>query len=49
MPEGFEKKINTQELADLIAFLQASRQPDSASEPPRLDIGTLLGLIEPDD
>ena len=45
MPEGFEKKIKPQEMADLIAFLQQSRQ--HMREP--LHIGTLPGLVEPDD
>ncbi len=45
MPDGFEKKINKQEMADLIAFLQGTRAP--TGEPP-LPIGTLPGLVEPD-
>lgn len=45
MPEGFEKKINLQEMADLIAFLQSFR-PSGMTEAP-LDIGTLPGLVEP--
>ena len=55
MPEGLEKTITKQEMADLIAFLRASHRgnddsdaPD-ASRSPRLDIGTLPGLIEPDE
>ncbi len=54
MPEGFEKTISPPEMADLIAFLRAShRGGDGAeiSDPGRstpLDIGTLPGLIEPD-
>jgi putative heme-binding domain-containing protein len=54
MPEGLEKAISQREMADLIAFLRAShrgREPDETtarqSEP--LDIGTLPGLIEPDN
>jgi putative membrane-bound dehydrogenase-like protein len=55
MPEGLEKTISKQEMADLIAFLRASHQGDADDEarehaqPPRLEIGTLPGLIEPDD
>ena len=54
MPEGFEKTISKPEMADLIAFLRASHRGDSAgadvedrSRP--LDIGTLPGLIEPEE
>ncbi len=47
MPEGFELKIRPQEMADLIAFLQASRVPTSRDEPP-LDIGTEPGITEPE-
>ncbi|MBX3437189.1 MAG: CehA/McbA family metallohydrolase [Planctomycetaceae bacterium] len=44
MPEGLEKKISVEEMADPIAFLQATQAPgDTASLP----IGTLPGLIEP--
>jgi hypothetical protein len=46
MPEGFEARIPAQEMADLIAFLQAAQPASPASGPP-LDIGTLPGLIEP--
>ena len=55
MPDGFEKRISKPEMADLIAFLCAAhRGGDSsdglAEDPSRpLDIGTLPGLIEPDD
>ena len=55
MPEGFEKRISKPEMADLIAFVcGAHRDGDSASrlDPDRsrpLDIGTLPGLIEPDE
>ncbi len=49
MPEGFEKKLTQQEMADLIAFLSASRNASaSATTPARLDIGTHPGLAEPD-
>jgi putative heme-binding domain-containing protein len=55
MPEGFEKKISRPEMADLIAFIcGAHRGGDSRdglteddSRP--LEIGTLPGLIEPDE
>jgi putative heme-binding domain-containing protein len=46
MPEGIEKKIAPQEMADLIAYIAAAQ----AAEPgtgPRLDIGTEPGLVEP--
>jgi putative heme-binding domain-containing protein len=46
MPEGFEKKINQQEMADLIAFLQATASDAPQGEP--LHIGTEPGLIEPE-
>ena len=55
MPEGFEKRISKPEMADLIAFLRAAHRggdnsdglPQDDSRP--LDIGTLPGLIEPDE
>jgi putative heme-binding domain-containing protein len=53
MPEGFEKTVSRQDMADLIAFLRASHRggdgadPKNADDKP-LDIGTLPGLIEPD-
>jgi putative heme-binding domain-containing protein len=46
MPEGFEKKLSKQDMADLIAYLQtvqATAAPDSQP----LDIGTRPGLVEP--
>ncbi len=55
MPEGFEKRISKPEMADLIAYLCAShRGGDSRDDPGQdvrrpLDIGTLPGLIEPDE
>jgi putative heme-binding domain-containing protein len=55
MPEGFEKTISKPEMADLVAFLRAAHRGgdgDETSEFDRsrpLDIGTLPGLIEPDD
>jgi putative heme-binding domain-containing protein len=55
MPEGFEKTISQPEMADLIAFLRTSHRggdggeiSDSGRSTP-LDIGTLPGLIEPDE
>jgi putative heme-binding domain-containing protein len=45
MPEGFEKEIDQQGMADLIAFLQATTGSTPQSEP--LPIGTEPGLIEP--
>jgi putative heme-binding domain-containing protein len=54
MPEGLEKTISKPEMADLIAFLQGAHRggDQEAGAGPRsrpLDIGTLPGLIEPDD
>ena len=55
MPEGFEKTIARPEMADLIAFLRASHRggegegPDAGDRSRPLDIGTLPGLIEPED
>jgi putative membrane-bound dehydrogenase-like protein len=54
MPEGLEKTISKPEMADLVAFLRVSHRDGESDEPstsqPRsLDIGTLPGLIEPDD
>jgi putative heme-binding domain-containing protein len=51
MPEGFEKRISMSEMADLIAFVCGShRDGDTESGLSRpLDIGTLPGLIEPDE
>ncbi len=47
MPEGFEKLIDKQEMADLMAFLgDVQKQPASGRAP--LDIGTKPGLVEPD-
>ena len=55
MPEGLEKTISKPEMADLVAFLRAAHRSgegegadaDDRSRP--LDIGTLPGLIEPDE
>ncbi len=47
MPEGFEKKITKQEMAVLISFLQSAKPYQSA--PKSLHIGTLPGLIEPEN
>ena len=55
MPEGFEKTISKPEMADLLAFLRAAHRGgdgEQKSDPDRsrpLDIGTLPGLIEPDE
>ncbi len=55
MPEGFEKTITKPEMADLIAFLRArtaaatGEGPDADDRSRPLDIGTLPGLIEPDE
>jgi putative heme-binding domain-containing protein len=47
MPEGFEKKIPPAEMADLLAYLEASRLA-APTRGPRLDVGTEPGLVEPD-
>ncbi len=55
MPDGFEKRISRAEMADLVAFLCGTHRggdsgdgtADRDSRP--LDVGTLPGLIEPDD
>ena len=55
MPEGMEKRISKPEMADLIAFLRAAHRGGDTGDhvPPEdsrpLDIGTLPGLIEPDE
>ena len=54
MPEGLEKTITKQDMADLIAFLRGAHRGDAGEEAepgtaPKLDIGTLPGLIEPDE
>jgi hypothetical protein len=57
MPEGFEKTISKPEMADLIAFLRAAHRGGEGEGPDAndydrsrpLDIGTLPGLIEPDE
>ena len=48
MPDGFEQKINVQQMADLLAYLQAAHSGQAADEPP-LDIGTIPGLVEPNE
>ena len=55
MPEGFEKTITKPEMADLIAFLRAAHRggegpgADAEDRSRPLDIGTLPGLIEPEE
>jgi putative heme-binding domain-containing protein len=46
MPEGFEKTIDRQQMADLLAFLQSAQVTTPAADRP-LDIGTEPGLVEP--
>jgi putative heme-binding domain-containing protein len=46
MPEGFEQKINIQQMADLLAFLKSQSQTPTVAAN-TLPIGTLPGLIEP--
>ena len=54
MPEGFERTISRPKMADLVAFLCAAHRSEDAenAETARqsrpLDIGTLPGLVEPD-
>ncbi len=50
MPEGLEKKIDHQEMADLLAYLRdALPEPAVAEGPERTrDFGTLPGLVEPE-
>ncbi len=47
MPEGFEREIKRQDMADLIAYLTASRRerPEAGTG---LEIGTLPGPVEPE-
>src|SRR5207247_7725254 len=49
MPEGLEKNIGKQEMADLIAFLvEAAAKAGPGTSPNReRDFGTLPGLVEP--
>lgn len=47
MPEGLEKKLTQQDMADLIAWLQSAQKQKPTGDQP-LHIGTLPGLIEPD-
>jgi putative heme-binding domain-containing protein len=54
MPEGLEKTISKPEMADLVSFLRASHrggdeEAPGARQSQSLDIGTLPGLIEPDN
>ena len=48
MPDGLEKQIPKQEMADLIAWLQSTQKTFPSKDQP-LHIGTLPGLIEPED
>jgi len=48
MPEGFEKKLTKQDMADLFAWLQSTQKKKPTGDQP-LDIGTLPGLIEPEE
>jgi len=45
MPDGLENKISVAEMKDLIAYLQAVKQPGDTES---LPIGTLPGLTEPE-
>lgn len=44
MPEGFERNITTDDMADLLAFLQSSQGPADSIP---LEIGTTPGMVEP--
>jgi putative heme-binding domain-containing protein len=44
MPEGFERNITPEEMADLLFFLRSSQLPEAAAP---LDIGTTPGMVEP--
>ena len=48
MPEGMEKILTKQDMADLIAWLQSAQQVKPTGNQP-LHIGTLPGLIEPEE
>src|SRR5262249_3943143 len=48
MPEGFEREITKAQMADVIAYLLASRRARPGGGH-ALDIGTLPGLVEPDE
>ncbi len=43
MPEGLEKNVSVQEMANLLAYLKEAAAGDSNAE---RDFGTLPGLIE---
>jgi putative heme-binding domain-containing protein len=49
MPEGLEKSISKQEMADLLAFLaaQVGKYGPAADANRERDFGTLPGLVEP--
>ena len=47
MPEGLEKNLTHQHLADLLAFLQSVQGITAVDPNRRLDIGTEPGLVEP--
>jgi putative membrane-bound dehydrogenase-like protein len=47
MPDDFSSRLTQDDAADLVAFLLQARTARLGGE--RLDIGTLPGLIEPDD
>jgi putative membrane-bound dehydrogenase-like protein len=49
MPEDFATRLTPSEAADLIAYLLKSRAGTAAGPIERLDIGTLPGLIEPEE
>ena len=48
MPEGLEKSITVEQMADLLSYLQQARAPAVGEEDlPTRDFGTLPGLSEP--
>ena len=49
MPEGIEKLIGINEMADLLDYLvNVQASDESPAGPPKLDVGTNPGLVEPD-
>ncbi|MCA9133270.1 MAG: c-type cytochrome, partial [Planctomycetales bacterium] len=49
MPEGFEQAISPEDMAHLLAFLVSLPSQPAADNPPPLDVGTLPGLVEPEN
>ncbi|MFN0196243.1 MAG: PVC-type heme-binding CxxCH protein [Planctomycetaceae bacterium] len=50
MPEGIEKQINVKEMSDLLGYLVSVQSSgEKPAIPPKLDVGTNPGLVEPDE